>query len=219
MKDFSSLRWGRMEPFKLGLIQEMEKSIYQIDFEVEENDTVLDIGASIGIFTLSILDKNPKQVICVEPDINFFKCLVQNTSGQKVVCLNNMIGCQNNFLVNNVGAPLNSLPPTLDFQQLLYKYNIHNLDFLKIDCEGCEYELFNLENIFGILNNTKKIVGEFHLSSPELKQKFTKFIHEILPLVPKYRIYTVGGTPITGKEYSQEFLDFYTEVIIYIDNR
>ena len=35
---------------------------YEQFFEVEDGDIVLDIGASVGPFTYSILNKNPKQV-------------------------------------------------------------------------------------------------------------------------------------------------------------
>ena len=48
---------------KNGIIHEIfEQKCYEKLFEVEEGDVVLDIGASVGPFTYSILHKNPKQV-------------------------------------------------------------------------------------------------------------------------------------------------------------
>lgn len=219
MINFHEMAWGRLTPHKMGLIEEVGGGIYELDFCVEEGDVVLDIGASIGIFTASILHKNPSRVFCIEPDINFFKCLVENTRNYQVTCLNNMIGCEVAFMyTGNVVDPID-IPTSLNFQKLLYSYNINKVDFLKIDCEGCEYEFFSADNIFGVLNTVRKIVGELHLGTPELKEKFISFTRSILPLVPNYNIYTIDGVKLTGREYTEDFLNTYTEVIIYIDNR
>ena len=219
MINLETVEWGRMAPYKEGLIGEINHNIYQLDLEVEQDDIVVDIGASVGVFTLSILHKNPSQVYCIEPDSNFFRCLVNNTKNYPVTCLFNMIGCKNSFKLNNIGVSSKLLPSSIDYGKLLYLYNIPSVDFLKIDCEGCEYEIFSLENIFSILNTTKKIVAEFHLTTPELKEKFITFLEEILPLVSRYSVHDVVGNNITGQEYSKEFLNYYTEIIIYIDNR
>jgi 16S rRNA A1518/A1519 N6-dimethyltransferase RsmA/KsgA/DIM1 with predicted DNA glycosylase/AP lyase activity len=71
--------WGWMN-FDHGLIHKthieketFEDRIYERFFEVEEGDIVLDIGASIGPFTYSILTKNPKHVFCIEPSETEFK--------------------------------------------------------------------------------------------------------------------------------------------------
>jgi hypothetical protein len=44
-----------------------EDNIYEKFFEVEKGDIVFDIGASLGPFTYSILDKEPSHVFCFEP--------------------------------------------------------------------------------------------------------------------------------------------------------
>jgi 16S rRNA A1518/A1519 N6-dimethyltransferase RsmA/KsgA/DIM1 with predicted DNA glycosylase/AP lyase activity len=41
--------------------------IYERHVQVEEGDVVFDIGASLGPFTFSILDKTPSQVFAFEP--------------------------------------------------------------------------------------------------------------------------------------------------------
>jgi 2-polyprenyl-3-methyl-5-hydroxy-6-metoxy-1,4-benzoquinol methylase len=53
------------EYHKNSIIKEIfEDKCYEQFFEVEEGDTVLDVGASVGPFTYSILHKKPKQVYC-----------------------------------------------------------------------------------------------------------------------------------------------------------
>ena len=82
MIDLSNFNWGWMdeptdlihihtdgshkgmgEYHKQSIIKEIfEDKCYEQFFEVEPNDIVLDVGASVGPFTYSILHKNPKQV-------------------------------------------------------------------------------------------------------------------------------------------------------------
>ena len=89
MIDISNFDWGWMdEPsdmvhihidgseqgmgqyHKESIIEEVyERKCYEQFFEVESGDIVLDIGASVGPFTYSILHKNPKQVFCFEPSV------------------------------------------------------------------------------------------------------------------------------------------------------
>jgi len=62
---------------------------------------------------------------------------------------------------------------TITLNKLLIENNISNLDLLKIDCEGAEYDLlYNLEtNIFSII---KEIRMEHHLIQE--KNNLVKFI-------------------------------------------
>ena len=66
--------------------------IYERFVQVEEGDVVFDIGASLGPFTYSILDKNPSQVFSFEPSYEEFKTLVLNTRHGNVTHINKGIG-------------------------------------------------------------------------------------------------------------------------------
>jgi len=99
MIDFSKFNWGWMdEPsdititrtdgsylplgefHKQGMIQEIFiDQCYEKFYKVKEGDIVVDIGASVGPFTYSILSKNPKHIFCLEPSEREFKILVKNT--------------------------------------------------------------------------------------------------------------------------------------------
>ena len=50
-----------------------------ISFEVQKGDIVLDIGASVGPFTYSILDKKPSHIFCIEPSPIEHPTLEKNT--------------------------------------------------------------------------------------------------------------------------------------------
>ncbi len=98
-------------------------------------------------------------------------------------------------------------------------YNIQKIDFLKSDCEGGEYDIFSTENLFWIKQNVRKIVGEWHMRTPELKQKFREFRDVYLRVFPNFKVRSYNGFNIEEKLWTDEFIDVFTEIIIYIDNR
>ena len=103
-------------------------------------------------------------------------------------------------------------------------YGLDKIDFLKTDCEGGEYDIFNLGNYDFIKNNIRKIVGEWHLSDPyhpdvELSKKFRIFRDTFLVKFPNYEVFSIDGVNIKWDLWNEHFIDYYSEVIIYIDNR
>ena len=108
---------------------------------------------------------------------------------------------------------------TITFKTFVENYSIDQIDFLKTDCEGGEYDIFNDENREFIINNVKKIVGEWHLKTLEHKNKFREFRDTYLKLFNNYEIYSVDGANIKWDLWNEHFLEYYTEVIINIDNR
>ena len=87
-----------------------------------------------------------------------------------------------------------------------------------MDCEGGEYDVCNAENLLWIKQNVSKISGEWHLSTPELKNNFRIFRENYLT-ASNYKIYSLDNFDITMGVWSDEFIDYYTEVIVHIDNK
>jgi FkbM family methyltransferase len=210
------------EGFKETVEQEIfVDKIYEKYFGVEEGDVVFDIGASLGPFTYSILDKNPSHVFAMEPSFEEFKTLVLNTRQGPVTHINkgiaDRIGEFNfEFVFNNDNG--NKLYSTT-FKKVISDYNIKQIDFLKSDCEGGEYDIFNSENIFWIKENVKKISGEWHLGTQELKDKFKVFRETYLRLFPNHQVLSFNGVDIKWSLWNDNFIDYYSEIMIYIDNR
>ena len=71
MIDLSNFDWGpTSQAYKEQMMSEIfsdKKNLYENMFDVEEGDIVVDIGATIGEFTFSILSKKPKHCYVVEP--------------------------------------------------------------------------------------------------------------------------------------------------------
>ena len=206
---------------KEGAIKEIfESRAYERFFEVEPGDIVLDIGASIGIFTYTILHKEPKHVYCVEPSESEFKTLIKNTIGYPVTPILKGISTEN-YLVDLGNDSLfggENEMEGITFQRLLSVYDMERIDFLKTDCEGGEYLIFTEENL-DLLKRIPKITGEWHLGTPEKKELFRKFRDQILSKFPKYEVLSIDMVDIKWDLWNDHFIDYYTEVLIYIDNR
>jgi FkbM family methyltransferase len=221
-RDFSGFYWGEEEPhlsFKEFITKEtLEDRIYEKVMTVEEGDVVVDIGASIGPFTYSILDKKPSHVYCLEPDNKEFKTLLKNVDGEPVTCIMAGISTEDKNIENgeysfSKGGDMS----TITLKTLFESYGLDRIDFLKTDCEGGEYSLFVKEN-YELISKIRKITGEWHLGA-NLKESFRKFRDEYLAKHENFEVYSVDGVNIKWDLFNEHFLDYYTEVIIHIDNR
>jgi FkbM family methyltransferase len=192
--------------------------LYEKFFEVAENDIVVDIGASNGPFTYSILHKKPKHVYCLEPSYVEFPILVKNTCGYPVTPINKGISDSDALEINNQVFGGDNRMEGITFNRFCQLYNIEKIDFLKTDCEGGEYHIFTQENLPFIKENVGHIVGELHLSSVELKNQFMNFRDNFLVNFERVNVFSVNGVDITRDLFKEHFIEYYTEVIIYIDN-
>ena len=212
--------WGGKEQFYIDFyINEFDnENIYNKIFEVEEGDIVVDFGGSIGPFTYSILNKNPKQCYVVEPISKQIETLKVNVERDNVKIIHGAI-TDNKYISIEWDGVFESVP-TYTFKEFLTQNNIDRIDFMKCDCEGGEYDIFKPENI-EFLKTIPKFVGEFHLKkNDELHNcKFRWFRDNILPQFNKYEIFSLDGVDIKWDLWNEHFLDYYEEVMIHIDNR
>ncbi|SDD38685.1 methyltransferase, FkbM family [Algoriphagus faecimaris] len=140
---------------------------------------ILDAGANIGMSALFFYFLYPDAIIiALEPDKNIFKQLIKNTRGFERIYPTNAalwknagliqfnsekstlggsvkISDQNDETFMDVELTIESLT----IEKLKEKYNIPYFDFLKIDIEGAELEVFN-EDID--LSATNMIAIELH---------------------------------------------------------
>lgn len=198
--------------------------IYERIFPVEADDMVLDLGASIGPFAYSILDKDPLYIVCLEPSVELFELLKKNVESKYVICINSGIsdinGTSSFDKIYGFGPDKAGYADGITFDSLVKCYFNTGIDFLKTDCEGGEYDMFTEQNRDWIKDNVKKIAGEWHLSTPELKQKFRQFRDMFMGnIFTKFCVHSVNGVDITWDLHNEHFLEYYNEVIIYIDNR
>ena len=223
MIDLKNFDWGSSNDWYKESIQKefAERNIYLKLFDVEENDIVFDFGASCGPFPFSIKEKNPKHVYCLEPSLEEIPSLEKNIKDLNYTIIpkgiSDIDGINKFELYGNENKF--DYADSISFKSLIKQYNIEKIDFLKTDCEGGEYSIFNRENIWWIKNNVKKIVGEWHLETPEQKKQFREFRDIYLKLFPNHDLFSVDGFDIKWNLWNEHFIEYYSEVIIHIDNR
>ena len=190
------------ESAKWVINQVFKKNEYSPDgFEIKKDDTVIDIGANTGIFSLFAAHNAPAgKIIAIEPT-SIIECLElsikeNNLSNIEVIKaaigkdgeklelttfpLFNILNHQKNVqqpwftrLIVFINIILfyrhllkyseqeNEIVSCISLDKIIEKMNIAKIDFLKIDCEGAEYDLFRTlsDNSF---SKIEKIILEFH---------------------------------------------------------
>lgn len=204
---------------------------YERFYPVESGDVVLDVGASVGPFAWKIAKKKPARIFCLEPEPDLFRTLQKNVhdTDVPVTCLNLGLGARDgvNYLSGMFDPNRTDMSDgtdgrtvnTIRFETLIREHHITRIDFLKTDCEGGEYDIFNHENRDWIMANVGKIAGEFHLNTPELKQKFREFRDTYLRDMPTHRVLSLDYVDIKPNLWCDWFIDHYSAINIYIDNR
>jgi FkbM family methyltransferase len=194
---------------------------YEKFFEVEVGDVVLDIGASVGPFTYSILHKKPKHVFCFEPSESEFKTLVKNTIGHPVTQINKGVSNVNSVVMNDHLFGGEDQMESITFKKFIDLYGIEKIDFLKTDCEGGEFHIFTDENFDWIKSNVRKIVGEWHiqLQGHNYVEKFKEFRNNYLSKFENVQVYSIDNIDIKWDLWNDHFLEYYKQIIIHIDNR
>ena len=212
--------WGKKSEWYVSqATQEIfEYNIYERLFEVEEGDIVVDLGASLGPFTYSILSKNPKQCFVVEPLSYHIDILNKNVGQENVKIIQGAISDKKKLEIT--WDNITETSPTFTFKEFLDDNNINKIDFLKCDCEGGEYDVFSKSNI-EFLKTIPKIVTEFHLRDDENfhQCKFKWFRDNILQMFENFEVYSLDGVNIKWDLWNEHFIEYYNEVIFYFDNR
>lgn len=133
--------------------------------KISPGDTVVDIGANIGCFTIFASSQvgSSGRVIAIEPDKLTFEQLLKNIELNKltnVTPINMAISDKNELIALNVcsNSQYASIYDQVDSRQMKDKtitvesktlekltreFNINEVNFLKLDCEGAEYGILD----------------------------------------------------------------------------
>lgn len=145
---------------------------YRLPEEFVGNETVLDVGAHIGIFARACAERGAKRIVCYEPVTENFEYLQKNTKEMENIEIHHEAMWGNdeppgrrmkkhplasqtaNACLNHEEGEWVDLARFDDVARRLGE-----IDLLKLDCEGAEYSiLFTSKE----LSRVKKIVGEGH---------------------------------------------------------
>jgi len=153
---------------------------YSDFFPFYQKVTIMDIGAHYGYFSIFASNNTDKdsEIIAIEPSKNNFKNLIKNISDCKIdniKCFNIAIGDKNGIsklyagknpnhsIIKNYKLANNKYEEVEEktLETIINELNLNKIDFLKIDCEGAEYQIFD-STPDSIFDKITTISMEFH---------------------------------------------------------
>jgi FkbM family methyltransferase len=146
-------------------------------YRVSSGDVVVDIGANIGVFSLyAARIGGASRVYSFEPFPSNYKILSNNVEQNKlrnVTCVNQAVAGSRGLRTLRLSSAdsgshslvSGSSEHTIEvecctLEDVFQRYSLTKIDYLKMDCEGAEYEI--LENAISRLQQIGRISMETH---------------------------------------------------------
>lgn len=135
---------------------------------------IIDAGANVGFFSrLCVGINNQVKLIAIEPESDNFRILKENLTETNAICLNNGVWNREaklkvyrretgewGFIVKETEDENYDID-AISIPKLIKKYALDEIDILKIDIEGSEYEVFD-ENAEIWIKRVKLLLIELH---------------------------------------------------------
>lgn len=181
----------------------------------------LDIGANIGSYTKMLLKQTKAKIYAVEPLFSSFDEL-KKLESERVVCIQAAVSdfdgdaslyyktdTDTKASLSKSGNNKEEKVVVLTLQTILKKYNIKNIDFIKIDTEGYEREVLKgLDNLYPAF-------VQFEFNIHHLYRNCT--FYEIAKLLPGYEFYRLlpcGWIKINPKKFLDNIFMFCNIVAV-----
>lgn len=146
--------------------------------DIEENDVVVDIGFNYGLFSTTAMVKKPSRIIGFEPNPKLVKIFKDNFKDETIEVYNYAVSDVDKKVTfyENGDSAMSSIKENLHVEHrtdeiqvnaigintIINTFNLEKIDYLKVDCEGSEFDIFNSISEDYLSNKIRKIAIEFH---------------------------------------------------------
>ena len=176
-------------PFRAMFSEIVESGCYvpSAEFRIRNGDTVLDIGANVGLFSIcSSLQVPSARILAFEAAHDNFLALTENIRSTrcKGISAHHYAVTDDSkklaTLYRGSHGGIHSIRPeyrnwdpssgrprktekvhTITLERIFQRFKLEHVDFMKLDCEGAEYEIL-LSTSGRTMSRIRKIVGEYH---------------------------------------------------------
>lgn len=137
--------------------------------DIPSADTVLDIGANIGLFAIAARNRFPKATIhCYEPNTAVLPNLRAHAAQIDAACFHEAVGLTDGKISLQTSADgslfsVSKADPSGSIDQCTFASAVAKLgtvDLLKLDCEGAEWDLFQDRDAW---KSVRRLAMEYHL--------------------------------------------------------
>ena len=171
------------------------RKCYTKHFEIEPESVVVDIGANFGAFSIYAWGMGAKSIYAYEPSPSNYDALVRNielNAATKIVPQRVAIHPEfkktrlfvsqrqhNDF--DNIFSPLGKSTVSIEVEcssldEIMEKYSLDKIDFLKMDAEGIEHEVVAKSKKLG---SVRKISMESHDIPGHNKEEIIERLQEL----------------------------------------
>lgn len=159
--------------------------------------TVIDCGAGIGESTIYFALKGARRVLAFEIDSQASKIAEDNMKLNEIKSahiINAGCGKDGTYTIGGVQVP------TFSLRTIVEKFQIEDDSVIKMDCEGCEYDLI-LNEKKETLSKFSEIIMEYHHGYNVLKKKLEKVGFKVNATKPVL-VRSPSGNLILGRLYA-----------------
>jgi FkbM family methyltransferase len=163
---FRHMRYSILQVFEYG----------EYGFVNIENRDVVDVGAFIGDSAIYFALKGARRVVALEPHPEAYKEMIENIKlnnlEDKIIPINAGLAskpgkiCIENIDIERAASTYYSLGdcptsvPSITLAEVINTYHIDSEAVLKMDCEGCEYDI--ILNDYEYIKHFKELIFEYH---------------------------------------------------------
>lgn len=172
------------------------------------NSIIVDVGANIGDSAIYFALGGARRVIAIEPQLKSYESMISNVKLNKlegvIIPIRAGVGAKHEILSMDASVADPSggtgLIPKLRGDQLqiidihyIVDHFLSDVNLLKIDCEGCEYDFIDGASAED-LRKFKRIIVEYHYGPKKIIEKLEKVGFQIL-VRPSMRGYNTQSKP------------------------
>lgn len=145
------------------------------------NNWVIDCGGYLGEYTEEILKKFDCNVILFEPIPEYAEVCRNKFKDKKVVVIEKAVGEEGTIRIskNKNSSSQFGDGEKIEVESISLNPLIRNIDILKLNCEGAEFEIIKRLNEDNLLKDVKEILVQFHkwVEDPEKSREILSKTH------------------------------------------
>ena len=180
--------------------------------KIEKGDIVFDLGSFMGLFSRYAFQIGSSEVHAFEPNKELENVFVNLNKGfnyfysNKAVYSKPISFQKSEDLHASKVVEGGSSGSNINLNDYIKEKNVTKIDYLKVDVEGSEYDLFETLDENFLCNNVKKIAIEYHFNSDN---RITKILNKLKKLGFIYEFESEAGVlKELGMLYAWKTLEF-----------